>query len=277
MKSVRKVTRKLRGRRKALLRKYEGEELHQLRVAIRRIRGLLKQHTGHEPRALRKGLGKLARHTNPARDWDTFARYALQTLDEAGGRAVRPLLRRQLAAAHDEALQMLRSDDWSTVMGQWKRYLKQEGAESFSRSSEKGDLDAVRATAAAAKNRALASRDDRDWHAFRIAIKDLRYNLDTVSPEEQTARKQVKAAIKLCKKLQDDLGCWHDTVVHRGLLAQLAAMPEAAGDEGVARAIDALGGAIRARGEACLDNVIETLAGEPELLQAGGESSWDRR
>ena len=279
MKSVRKVTRKLRRRRKALLQHYDSEELHQLRVAIRRIRGLLKQRTGHEPRAIRKGLGKLARHTNAARDWDTFARYALQTLDEAGGRAVRPLLQRQLAAAHDEALQMLASDEWSTVLCQWKRYLKQEGEKSFSPSSATGDLAAVRATAAAAKNQALASGDDRDWHAFRIAVKDLRYNLDTVAPEEQAARRQVKAAIKLCKILQDDLGDWHDTVVHRGLLAQLAAMPEAAGDEGVARAVDALGCAIRARGEACLDSAVKTLAGKPELLEpdTGQESSWDRR
>lgn len=277
MKSIRKVTRKLRSRRKALLRHYDSEELHQLRVAIRRLRGLLKQRTGHQPRAISKGLGRLARHTNAARDWDTFARYALQALDETGGQAVRPLLQHQLAAAHAEALQMLASDDWSAVLGQWRRYLKQEGAKSFSQSTATGDLDAVRAKAAAAKSQALASRDDRDWHAFRIAIKDLRYNLDTVAPDEKAARKQAKAAIKLCKKLQDDLGCWHDTVVHRGLLARLQAMPEAAAEGEIARAIDALGRAVQLRGEACLDSVIETLAGEPELLQAGGESSWDRR
>jgi CHAD domain-containing protein len=248
-------------------------------VAIRRIRGLLKQHTGKEARAIRKDLGRLARHTNAARDWDTFARYAFQALDETGGQAMQPLLQRQLAAAHDEALQMLASDAWSTAMGQWQRYLKQESAKSFSRSSATGDLNAVREKAAAAKNQALASGDARDWHAFRIAIKDLRYHLDTGDPVEHAARKQVKAAIKLCKKLQDDLGCWHDTVVHRRLLAQLEAMPEAAGEEEIARAVDTLGSAIRARGEACLGSVMATLAGKPELLKAdaGQEPSWDRR
>ena len=279
MKNVRRITRKLKSRRKALLRQYDSEELHQLRVAIRRIRGLLKQRTGKEPRAIRRSLGKLARQTNAARDWDTFARYALQTLDDSGGRDVGPLLQRQLNAAHDEALQMLTSDAWSAAMGQWKRYLKREGAKSFSRSSATGDLDAVREKAAAAKNQALASMDDRDWHAFRIAIKDLRYHLDTSDPGEHEAHKRVKAAIKLCKNLQDDLGCWHDTVVHHRLLTQLEAMPEAAGEKGVARAVDALGRAIRARGEACLDSVMETLAGKPELLRAGAEKElpWDRR
>jgi len=279
MKDVRKVTRKLKSRRKALLRQYDSEELHQLRVAIRRIRGLLKQRDGDEPRAIRKALGRLARQTNAARDWDTFARYALETLDENGGRAVQPLLQRQLAAAHDETLKMLASDEWSTTMGQWKQYLKQEGAQSFSLSSATGELEEVREKASAAKNQALASRDDRDWHAFRIAIKDLRYTLDTLDPAEQAARKQVKAAIKLCKKLQDDLGCWHDTVVHRRLLGQLEAMPEAAAEAGVGRAIEALGSAIRTRGEACLDSAMKTLAGKPALLQAdaGQETSWDRR
>jgi len=121
MNKVRKVTRKLKSRRKMLLRQYDSEELHQLRVAIRRIRSLLTQRTGKEPKAIRRSLGKLARQTNAARDWDTFARYALQTLDDSAGRAVRPLLQRQLDAAHDEALQMLASDAWSTAMGRCDR------------------------------------------------------------------------------------------------------------------------------------------------------------
>lgn len=279
MKKVRKLTRKLKARRKALLQQYDSEELHQLRVAIRRIRGLLKQRTGKEPRAIRKALGRLARQTNAARDWDTFADYALRILDERSGQALRPLLQRRLTAAHDEALQMLASDDWSTAINQWKRYLKAEGAQSFSRTFTAGDIDAVRAKALAAKNQALGSRDDRDWHAFRIAIKDLRYNLDTLADEEQAMRLQVKPAIRLCKKLQDDLGCWHDTVVHRRLLAQLVAMPEATGDEGFAHAVDALHRAIESRGAACLESVVDTLADKPEFLQGDREkeSSWGRR
>ena len=279
MKKVRKITRKLKARRRALLRQYDSEDLHQLRVAIRRIRGLLKQRTGKEPRAIRKALGRLARQTNAARDWDTFAEYALQTLDEPSGQALRPLLQRRLTAAHDEALQMLASDDWSTAMSQWKRYLKAEDAKSFSRSAATGDIDTVREKALSAKNHALASGDDRDWHAFRIAIKDLRYNLDTLAPEEPAVCMQVKAAIDLCKKLQNDLGCWHDTVVHRRLLAELAATPEAAGEAGIAPALDTLRQAIEARGAACLDSVLDTLAGKPQFPEPDmrQESPWDRR
>jgi len=68
-------------------------------------------------------------------------------------------------------------------------------------------------------------------------------------------------------------------MAHRRLFPQLEAMPAATREKDIAEAVDRPGSAIRARGAACPDSAMETLAKEPDLGQAepGQGSSWDRR
>jgi hypothetical protein len=100
-----------------------------------------------------------------------------------------------------------------------------------------------------------------------------------VKKARKITRKEVKAAIILCKNLQVEFDCWHGTAMHRPLLLQLEAMPVATREEDIAEAFDGPGSAIRVRDTASLDSAMETRAEEPDLLQAeaGQESSWDRR
>ena len=62
--------------RRKLLRDYDAEKLHKLRIALRRARGILRNRTEPEARLLRDELGLLADTTNAARDWDTLVLYA---------------------------------------------------------------------------------------------------------------------------------------------------------------------------------------------------------
>ena len=78
---MKKLTRRLEKRRRALLDHYDEEDLHQLRITLRRMRGRLEGTDDKERRQLRKDLGALADTTNPARDWDTLALYARARLN----------------------------------------------------------------------------------------------------------------------------------------------------------------------------------------------------
>jgi CHAD domain-containing protein len=111
---------------------------------------------------------------------------------------------------------------------------------------------------AEARARALEYETERDWHKLRIAIKELRYQLDEEPREDRSRR--VRQTITACKQLQEELGTWHDTVVHRGLLAN--ALEQAKGPEG--RAMAALDARLSREGEECLDRVRALLV-EPDV------------
>ena len=69
---MKKLTRRLKKRRLALLERYDEEELHQLRITLRRMRAQLKGAEQSRLQQLRRDLGTLADTTNAARDWDTL-------------------------------------------------------------------------------------------------------------------------------------------------------------------------------------------------------------
>ena len=71
--------------------------------------------------------------------------------------------------------------------------------------------------------------DDKHWHKLRLAIKELRYTLDNVPVGSQDAPKP--KLIKHCKRLQDALGTWHDTVVHVRMVKEFAHCLDQASEE----------------------------------------------
>lgn len=70
--------------------------------------------------------------------------------------------------------------------------------------------------------RALASGDERSWHKFRIAVKEVRYLADAsvVEPLQETDLEEV---ISACKELQEHPGNWHDAVIQLHMLEDLEA------------------------------------------------------
>ena len=77
---MKKLTSRLEKRRRALLERYDEEDLHQLRITPRRMRARLKGAEQSRLQQLRKDLGTLADTTNAARDWDTLDAHARSLL-----------------------------------------------------------------------------------------------------------------------------------------------------------------------------------------------------
>ncbi|MCZ6830355.1 MAG: CHAD domain-containing protein, partial [Gammaproteobacteria bacterium] len=116
-------------RRSALLTHYRDEDLHQLRITIRRLRGLLRQQDNPEALQLRRDWGKLADQTNPARDWDTLIMYLEHNLAAEIFAQNRAALATRQAQAQQQVLDILRSPRWSTISSGWHDYLRRAGAE----------------------------------------------------------------------------------------------------------------------------------------------------
>jgi CHAD domain-containing protein len=194
----------------------DPEELHKLRVAIRRMRALLRASRPfiEDPRGerLRRRLGDLGRLLGPARDADVFTAYLRDaTVDLDEGTATPRLL--AAAAAERRAAY---ADARRALDGQsFKRLLR--------------DLDAFAATveihAGASPNGLVQSeskklrkamRDiesDEALHSARVHAKRLRYAAEVVGDDKVVAR---------AKDFQDVVGEHQDAVVAEARLRALA-------------------------------------------------------
>ncbi len=257
--ALQQLTTEIEQRRSALLTHYRDEDLHQLRITIRRLRGLLRQQDNPEALQLRRDWGKLADQTNPARDWDTLIIYLEHNLAAEIFTQHRVALAARQAQAQQQVLDTLRSPRWSTISRRWHDYLRRVGAEGEPALPGQGIIAAARARAFEAWQSVANTNEETDWHRLRIAIKDLRYSLDTLAPVSP----QTQATLGLCKDLQTLLGDWHDTVVHRQLLEQLASGEAASIDKMSPPILAAVLADLQARGSACLQAVCK-------LLQSGG-------
>ena len=254
----------LKQQRHSLLANYDDEELHQLRVNLRRIRSALESIPTKKARRLRRDLGSLARATNNARDWDTLVDYARSKLTTGQFGELQPALGARQATARDEVYQLLGSRQWKTVLRRWKKYSKKAD---FGRPGRPGNgrgLKKVIARSDRAIRKALAKDDDKHWHQLRIAIKKLRYTLERVLESRQgSGTGQVEQVVALCKSLQTELGDWHDTVVHQQLLDELFAsapyQPGSDAEQAASLLLDAL--ALKRR--QCLTNINAELAPPP--------------
>lgn len=215
-----KLSDSLQKKRLALLEMYDAEELHQLRVGLRRMRSYLKSRSGSRARSLRHELGKLADATNPARDWDTLVEKACNRLDPAHYGVLEQELRRHQEASHLPTLAMLKDNDWHDGLQQWDSYIRRHPPGDISvRSSEKA-LQQARNRVNHAWQRADLAGSPRNWHKLRIALKDLRYRLE--ADPGSSRDKDASKLLKHCKHLQTLLGDWHDTVVHKQLVHDVA-------------------------------------------------------
>jgi len=248
----------LKQQRRALLATYDEEELHQLRVTLRRIRSALESIPTPKARRLRRDLGRLAHATNAARDWDTLVACARSELTTSQLGVLEPGLCARRSAARDEVYQLLGSRRWKTVVRRWKKYSKKADFEGQGRAGTGPGLEKIVKRSNRAIRRALAKDDDKHWHQLRIAIKRLRYTLETMPEISQGSR--AGQTVALCKRLQTELGDWHDTVVHQRLLDEFVdrAGHEAGSeaDEALSQLLDTL--ALRRR--RCLDNIKAELS-----------------
>jgi len=208
------------------------EQLHDMRVATRRIRAALRLFRDHVPERvfrLRQGFGWLGRALGEVRDLDVhLARLEewRQELDDADGTAMQPIVDRLRRAREIARRRLLRVLD----SRRYARLLARAGREVRPRSRPRAAVPTPIVDAApdliARRYRRVLEAGDRltplspsaDWHAMRIRCKALRYALEFHLPVYGAALREV---IRPLVKLQDLLGQHQDCRVAADWLRRL--------------------------------------------------------
>jgi CHAD domain-containing protein len=248
---------RLKALRSSLLTGYREEDLHQLRVTLRRMRSVLRKVALDEARELRRELGALARATNGARDWDTLVASAQDQLGPEQLRALLPLLEECHQGALAQVYRMLRSHQWRAALARWDALADITEMAVGCQAIATRELDSILQRVNAAGRKAMIRDDARRWHKLRIAIKELRYTLDSLPHD--AGEPLTAMLLDECKSLQSLLGDWHDTVVHRQLLDQLSAQESFDATTSAGVAAQALQQALAATGQRSLELIKQRL------------------
>ncbi|MCC7015850.1 MAG: CHAD domain-containing protein [Rhodospirillales bacterium] len=230
----------LRGNEACLLARSHPEGAHQLRVALRRLRSILRLFAdAFSPRRnkffAREGKWLLNRLAG-ARDWDVFLDEILRPVEgrhknRPAFRALRAEAERARDAAYAAAAAAIRSKRYRrfvTELAAWAESetppARQPGANAEAGKPARAlawKLIAKRRDKIAAAGRRIDEMSEKERHRLRIRIKRLRYTVDML--ESLFIRRRVGAWLKALSDLQDTLGALNDIVLGRRLLDKLAA------------------------------------------------------
>jgi CHAD domain-containing protein len=212
------------------------EGIHQMRVALRRLRGLLNTLKKELPEAAHDWangqLKRILQSLGPARNWDVFLDEMVGAVAEEGALPNAPAFLRAANIARMRAhlhardaiaspahtiaiLELLR---WFEIRG-WRTH--GDAGKALNRSIGKcaGALVDRQFRRARKRAKGFGKLSTEDRHAFRIAVKSLRYALDLFCPALEI--KKVRALIKTLKPLQEQLGHLNDISTAQGLLREL--------------------------------------------------------
>ncbi|OYW10257.1 MAG: hypothetical protein B7Z53_01390, partial [Rhodospirillales bacterium 12-71-4] len=210
--------------------------VHQMRVALRRLRSALKAFRraadGPDLRHFDQGLKALARTLGPARDWDVFLSGLGAELAEAlpGEPRIAALL--QAGARHREAAyaalrQLLASPEhrlllWDAVALDALRPWQDE-AEEAAEARRAAPLEALAALLLSKAWRRLtrvgeeiAHLPDAEFHALRLDGKRLRYLAELFAP--LFPRKRTRRFLERLAEMQEQFGLANDASVARALV-----------------------------------------------------------
>lgn len=215
------------------------EGVHQVRVALRRLRSALSVFRPLLPAAqveeLRGELGWLASTLGPARDWDVFATELLPDLDgrvpAASSEELRRLVSKERAAAYKDVAVALSSPRFARMLltlSRWRstrawrdQPLSEEGSQLFQPvTTLSTPLLQKRDKRVRKRGRHLSQLTVEERHVLRIAMKKLRYATDFFSGLYRG--KRVKRYLKRLARLQDILGHLNDVAQVEHLSHELA-------------------------------------------------------
>ncbi|HKW91150.1 MAG TPA: CHAD domain-containing protein [Methylomirabilota bacterium] len=214
----------------------DPEQLHQMRVAVRRLRAILRASrslfAAQWVRGLRRELDWLGGALGRARDLDVLRAYlapelsSLPAADRAAGRRVLRRLDRDRVAARSTLRATLRSPRYARLLARLRA--------SFARPPvSTGDVSLLGVAAGEFKKlrkavRALPGRPDADeLHVVRIKVKRARYAAELV---RAIAGKPAERFIDQAKTVQDILGEHQDAVVIEEYLHQIVDRTEGGRD-----------------------------------------------
>jgi triphosphatase len=230
--SIASALAQLQSNESGVLETYEAEFVHQMRVALRRLRSALRafrKATGPELEAgVRDDLRWITRATGNARDLDVLATQTIPPMLEAYGQADAAGFKRRLGArrrnAREEVRADIRSERYAKLMLALSRWLAQaaqapqpqHGVRDFAlhvlRKRHEKLMDAARG---------VESMSPEERHRVRIGVKRLRYAAEGF--DSLFRRGRMNAYLESLEKLQDGLGRANDAVVAERLLESLAA------------------------------------------------------
>ena len=216
----------------------DPEFLHQMRVALRRLRSALSVFSPPvsegEAQPLARELKWLASCLGPARDWDVFATETLPPIEAEFGAhgELRAFdvrcgeLRRQ---ANTKARRAVRSTRYQRLVLRLASWI---AAESWDAKPQNLPADALqtpvtqfaaavlerRYQQARRRGRRLDERSPAELHKLRIAIKKFRYATDFFASLYEG--KSARDTLKRLEDLQDILGAMNDAATVAGLIRQ---------------------------------------------------------
>ena len=195
----------------------DAENLHEHRVAARRIRAYLRATRRYVDREWRRSLGdlldELGELTGPVRDLDVLLELLngeLAELDRADRAAGEPLVlsvQAERETARRKLLDALSGESYRLVLTRLRlppRLAPEVDAVPLRRIARK-----VLAELVAAVDRLGKHPDEEELHRLRIALKRTRYAVELAAPESKAGRRFVEDA----KALQALLGEYQDAVV----------------------------------------------------------------
>jgi len=259
------------------------EQLHDMRVATRRLRAALALFAGVLPghaRRLRSELGWLADELGAVRDLDV----QLQRLDgwidelpeeESGALTdLARLLGRERQAARESMLRSLDSPRYDGLVAEFTAMVRPGAGQGSGRQVTAAEAPAAvvvpglvvarhRSVVTAAR-RARRSHDPADYHRLRIRCKRLRYALEFVS---EIYDGQTRGVIRRVVRLQDCLGLIQDAQVAAGRLHALAT----AGSSGLSAATVFAMGSVAERYRRDAEHQATAL---PGYLASMKDSRW---
>jgi CHAD domain-containing protein/CYTH domain-containing protein len=227
----------------------DTEALHDFRVALRRLRSLIRIYRGligqDIPERLVRRLRRIARATNLSRDlevklqWLEGQKATLRPKHQVGFRWLEARLEQARREAGDRAMEEVEADYQQAVTGLRRRIAD------LGRRTMPGEPTCAMVTGALLRAlesemddhlaRVASIADQAEAHEARIVGKQLRYLLEPLAE----ALPEAGELAARCKAMQDVLGDMHDADVAAGMLADAM---EAAAAEGGARVAQELRG-----------------------------------
>lgn len=213
--------------------KSDDEYLHQVRVALRRLRvvlGMTRKYRGDaELESLRELVAQLGTTLGRSREWDVFVTQVLPGLrqDMRQDKLLSSIVRRsevQRKQAHQRVQAVLQAGDFQRLLLRFGAWMY---GEYWHDNAVRDDLSSFAATVMHKRSRKLGrygehivgDTDAQELHRLRIACKNLRYSSDLFAP--LYAAERTTPYLKALAKLQDTLGVFNDHAVALRLLDEL--------------------------------------------------------
>ena len=229
----------LQGNLRGAMTSDDAEYLHQMRVAMRRLRVVLRMAEKFRADASLSALGKeiaaLCVALGRAREWDVFIAETVQPMcarmaGHAGLQALLAAGERQRAACYAELRGTQQARELQRLLLRFALWmngaywqLQQGDEESPARDFATRRLRKL-AKRFAQAGRKLDTLDDKRLHALRILAKKLRYSAEFFAAFY--GRRNTVSFLTALSVVQDVLGQINDVAVAHRLLDELAALPE---------------------------------------------------